>query len=79
MLNTIRVRRYKTEKTQEDLARIMKVRTATINSIENGKTVPNLRVAMRMARFFKVPVDELFIWEAEDELEDDSDDNPGLM
>ena len=71
MLNTIRVYRYKRALTQEQIARIIGVRTATINTIENGKTVPNLRVAMRLARFFKVPVDQLFIWEGEDEVRPD--------
>ena len=74
MLNTIRVRRYKKKLTQEELGRIINVRTATVNWIENGRSVPNLRIAMRLARFFKVPVEELFIWEPEDE-EDDPEDN----
>ncbi len=78
MLNNLRVRRYKTDKTQEDLARAMGVRTATINSIENGKTVPNLRLAMRLSRYFNVTVNELFAWEPEDELVKPEDDNPGI-
>ena len=74
MVNTISCRRYKIKKKQHDLASAMNVRVGTINSIENGETVPNLRLAMRLARYFNVPVENLFTWEPEDELKGAEDD-----
>ena len=56
-------------KRQEDIARAIEVTTATINQIENGKYIPNLLIAMRLARLFKVPVEQLFIWEDTDTAE----------
>ena len=77
MVNTISCRRHKLKKTQLELADAMHVRPATINSIENGRTVPNLRLAVRLARYFNVTVDQLFTWEAEDELYGAEDDKVG--
>ena len=46
--------------TQEDLAAAIGVTRKTINTIENGKFVPSTVLAIRLARFFGVKVEELF-------------------
>jgi putative transcriptional regulator len=46
--------------TQEELGLKIQVTRKTINTIENGKFVPSVILAIRLSRFFKVPVEELF-------------------
>lgn len=46
--------------TQQDLADKVQVRRETIVFMESGKYVPSLKLAMQIAQFFKVPVEELF-------------------
>jgi putative transcriptional regulator len=46
--------------TQEDLAAAMKVSRQTIISIEKGKYVPSLQLAMKLARYFGCGTDEMF-------------------
>jgi putative transcriptional regulator len=38
----------------------MKVSRQTINSIEQGRYTPSLGLAISLARFFGMPVEELF-------------------
>jgi len=47
--------------TQEELAAKIGVTRKTINTIETGKFVPSTILAIRMARFFEIKVEELFI------------------
>ncbi len=56
------IKKFRTERniTQEDLARAVKVSRQTIIAIEKGNYVPSLLLAMQLARFFKVSVEELF-------------------
>lgn len=49
--------------TQEDLARLVKVRRETIVYLEKGKYNPSLKLAHDIARALKSTVDELFIFE----------------
>lgn len=46
--------------TQEDLARKLDVSRQTIISIEKGKYVPSLPLALRMSRYFGCTTDEMF-------------------
>ena len=46
--------------TQEELAAAIGVTRKTINTIENGKFVPSTILAIKMARFFAIRVEELF-------------------
>ncbi len=61
MKNKIRVRRAMREITQEELAAALGVTRQTIIAIEKGKYDPSLPLALRMARFFEAPVEELFL------------------
>ena len=66
MKNTIKVERAKLNITQEELAKEVKVSRQTINSIETNKYVPSTVLSLKIARFFKCTVDELFKLEEED-------------
>ena len=45
---------------QEALANVIGVTRQTIHSIERGKFVPSTLLAMKIAKFFKKPVEEIF-------------------
>jgi len=47
--------------TQEDLAAIANVSRQTIIAIEKGNYEPSLGLAMKLAKYFKVTVEELFV------------------
>ena len=47
---------------QGDLAHQLNVSRQTINSIENGKFDPSLSLTIGLTRFFKVSLEEIFIF-----------------
>ena len=51
---------------QEELAVLMKVSRQTISSLENGRYNPSILLAMKLARYFGVSVEEMFIYEEEE-------------
>jgi len=59
--NTIKVQRARLNLTQVQLAELVGVSRKTINTIENGKFVPSTILAIKLARVFEIPVEELFI------------------
>lgn len=61
MKNKIRVHRAEREITQEQLAQGLGVTRQTIIAIEKGKYDPSLSLAFRIARFFNVRIDEIFL------------------
>lgn len=66
MKNKIKIQRAIHNLTQDDLARKIAVSRQTINTMESGKYVPSTVLALKMARLFGVPVEELFELEEED-------------
>lgn len=48
------------EMSQEDLAREIGVTRQTIHSIEKEKFVPSALLALKLAKFFKKPVEDIF-------------------
>ena len=52
--------------TQEDLANALEVSRQTVGSLENGRYNPSIILAFKIARFFDVSIEEVFIYE-EDE------------
>ncbi|MCU0639253.1 MAG: helix-turn-helix transcriptional regulator [Candidatus Krumholzibacteria bacterium] len=58
--NRVREFRKKSGMTQEDLARKLDVSRQTIISIEKGKYIPSLPLALRMSRYFGCATDEMF-------------------
>jgi len=51
--------------TQEDLASALEVSRQTIGSLENGRYNPSIILAIRIARYFGLSVEEVFIYEEE--------------
>jgi putative transcriptional regulator len=51
---------------QAELAAALAVSRQTVISIENGRYMPSLPLAFRIARFFDVPVDKMFTPEDKD-------------
>ncbi len=58
--NQIKVQRAIKNITQEELAARIGVTRKTINTIETGKFVPSTILAIKLARFFEIKVEELF-------------------
>jgi putative transcriptional regulator len=52
--------------TQADLAKKVGVRRETISFVENGEYNPSLLLAVRIARVFEMPIEEIFLFEDED-------------
>ncbi len=70
MKNKIKVYRAMHDLTQEDLAHAIGVTRQTILAIEKGKYVPSLDLAFRIARYFRVNVEEVFTYEGEVRMTD---------
>ena len=58
--NDVRDRRTARDLSQGALAKAMGVSRQTINAIETGKYSPSLELAFRIARLFKVRVEDVF-------------------
>lgn len=58
--NRIRVYRAEHKMSQSDLADAIGVSRKTISTIEVGRFVPSTIIALRIAKFFEVPVEEIF-------------------
>jgi putative transcriptional regulator len=60
IVNRVREHREVLGWTQKDLARRVGVSRQSINSIERGRYVPSLPLALKFARVFESTVDDLF-------------------
>ena len=52
---------------QEELADALEVSRQTIGSLENGRYNPSILLAFKVARFFKLSIEEIFIYEEEEQ------------
>ncbi len=52
---------------QEELAEILEVSRQTIGSLENGRYNPSITLAFKLARYFNLSIEEIFIYEEEEE------------
>ena len=50
---------------QEELAEKLEVSRQTIGSLERGRYNPSIILAIKIARFFELTVEEIFIYEEE--------------
>jgi len=50
---------------QEELAEALAVSRQTISSLENGRYNPSILLAFRIARYFDMAIEEIFIYEEE--------------
>ena len=60
MKSQLRELRATREWSQNDLADKLHVSRQTINAIETGKYDPSLPLAFKIARLFKLPIEEIF-------------------
>lgn len=60
MKNRLKVLRAERDWTQAQLAEKLEVSRQTINAIEKGKFDPSLPLAFKLARLFKLPIEEIF-------------------
>lgn len=58
--NRIRVFRAEHRLSQAELADAIGVSRKTISTIEVGRFVPSTVIALKIARYFKVPLEEVF-------------------
>lgn len=63
MKNNLKDLRKSKNISQNDLADGLSVSRQTVNSIENGKFDPSLTLAIKLTKYFKVPLEEIFIYE----------------
>ena len=66
MKNNIRVERAIKNITQAELAEQVQVSRQTINTIESNKYVPSTILALKIARAFGKPVEDIFVLEEGD-------------
>lgn len=52
---------------QEDLAAALEVSRQTIGSLENGRYNPSILLAFKIAKFFDMSIEEIFIYEEGEE------------
>lgn len=63
MKNKLKVQRAIHDMTQADLAEKIGVSRQSINAIEKNKYVPSTVLALKIAKLFKVSVEDVFILE----------------
>ncbi|WQK85465.1 helix-turn-helix transcriptional regulator [Mammaliicoccus sp. Dog046] len=66
-----KVYEYRTQKkiTQSELSRLVNVSRQTINSIERNKFNPTLVLAHKLSQVFGVSIDEMFIFEEDENID----------
>ena len=65
MKNKLKVYRATHDLTQEALARKLGVTRQTIVSIENGRYDPSIGLAFKIARLFRVKIEDIFTYSEE--------------
>ena len=63
MKNCIEELRKSRGMTQEELASALEVSRQTIGSLENGRYNPSILLAFKIARYFGMPIEDIFIYE----------------
>jgi putative transcriptional regulator len=48
---------------QEELANVLEVSRQTISSLENGRYNPSIVLAFKIARYFNMSIEEIFVYE----------------
>jgi len=66
MKNTIKIERAINNLTQEELATKVSVSRQTINAMEANKYVPSTVLALKIAKVFNKPLEQIFILEETD-------------
>ena len=62
MKNKLKLYRIQNSLTQEDLADKIGVSRQTIIAIETGRYLPSITLAFKLAKLFKVSIEDIFIY-----------------
>ncbi len=63
MNNRLEEIRKEREITQEELAAVLEVSRQTISSLEKGRYNPSIILAFKIARYFNMQIEDIFIYE----------------
>ncbi|WP_136678530.1 helix-turn-helix transcriptional regulator [Neptunomonas sp. XY-337] len=63
MKNRLRELRKKHAISQAEMGKALEVSRQTINAIENGKYDPSLPLAFKIAKYFKLTIEDIFIFD----------------
>ena len=66
MKNRIEALRNANNVRQDELAKAMGVSRQTISSLENGRYNPSILLAYRIARFFGLTIEDVFVFDEEE-------------
>lgn len=69
MKNRLEILRKQHGLSQEELADALAVSRQTIGSLESGRYNPSILLAFRIARFFRRPIEEIFIYDEEENID----------
>ena len=69
MKNRLEERRKSRGIRQEELAKALEVSRQTIGSLENVRYNPSILLAFKIARYFNLTIEEIFIYEGGNESE----------
>ncbi|MDK7186619.1 helix-turn-helix transcriptional regulator [Facklamia hominis] len=69
MKNRLEEIRKQSGMTQEALAALLEVSRQTISSLEKGRYNPSIILAFKIARLFDLQIEDIFIFEEEDQDE----------
>ena len=65
MKNNLEKIRKENRISQEELAKALEVSRQTIGSLENGRYNPSIILALKIAKYFNMSIEEIFIYEEE--------------
>lgn len=65
MKNNIEIIRNSRKISQSELAQALEVTRQTISSLENGRYNPSINLAFRIAKYFNMTIEDIFIYEGE--------------
>ena len=63
MKNRLEEIRKQQSVTQGELATALEVSRQTIGSLENGRYNPSILLAFKIAKYFRMPIEDIFIYE----------------
>lgn len=66
MNNRLEEIRKQKQVTQEELATVLEVSRQTISSLEKGRYNPSIILAFKIARYFNMSIEEIFIYVEDD-------------
>ncbi|WP_019911586.1 helix-turn-helix transcriptional regulator [Paenibacillus sp. HW567] len=69
MKNRLEVIRKQRGIKQEELAEALEVSRQTICSLEKGRYNPSIILAFKLAKYFKISIEEIFVYEEDGEGE----------